>query len=75
MVPIQLNTTFVFIIGLTAILPVDIDGIHESISGSPLYGNNIISKAHVFVALRLEGSLTQGFVAPFCRLRLEEGMV
>lgn len=58
MIPIQLTTTFVFIIALIAILPVDIDGIHEPISGSLLYGNNIISKAHDFVAPRLEGSMT-----------------
>jgi len=58
MVPILLTTTFVFIIALVATLPIDIDGVHEPIYGSFLYGNNIISKAHGFVDPRLEGSMT-----------------
>ncbi|KAG6526286.1 hypothetical protein ZIOFF_016268 [Zingiber officinale] len=40
-----LTTTFIFIIAFIAAPPVDIDGIHELISGSLLYGNNIISGA------------------------------
>lgn len=43
MIPILLITTFVFIIALIATPPIDIDGIHEPISGSLAYGNNIIS--------------------------------
>ncbi|CAN6476525.1 unnamed protein product [Victoria cruziana] len=47
MIPILLTTTFVFIIAFIAAPPVDIDGIREPISGSLLYGNNIISSAIV----------------------------
>ncbi|GJP74151.1 hypothetical protein CLOP_g4781, partial [Closterium sp. NIES-67] len=39
--------TSVFIIGFIAAPPVDIDGIREPVSGSLLYGNNIISGAIV----------------------------
>jgi photosystem II P680 reaction center D1 protein len=45
MIPTLLTATSVFIIAFIAAPPVDIDGIHEHISGSLLYGNNIISGA------------------------------
>ncbi|KAF9594804.1 hypothetical protein IFM89_034787 [Coptis chinensis] len=45
MVPTLLTATSVFIIAFIAAPPVDIDGIREPISGSLLYGNNIISGA------------------------------
>jgi hypothetical protein len=45
MIPTLLTTTSVFIIAFIAAPPVDIDGIHEPVSGSLLYGNNIISGA------------------------------
>uniref|UniRef100_A0ACD5Y5T7 Uncharacterized protein n=1 Tax=Avena sativa TaxID=4498 RepID=A0ACD5Y5T7_AVESA len=43
MIPTLLTATSVFIITFIADPPVDIDGIREPISGSLLYGNNIIS--------------------------------
>ena len=45
MVPTLLTATSVFIIAFIAAPPVDIDGIREPVSGSLLYGNNIISGA------------------------------
>ncbi|QHN92738.1 Photosystem II protein [Arachis hypogaea] len=45
MIPTLLTATFVFIIAFIAAPPVDIDGIREPVSGSLLYGNNIISGA------------------------------
>ncbi|KAL2520684.1 Photosystem II protein D1 [Forsythia ovata] len=45
MIPTLLTATSVFIITFTAAHPVDIDGIRELVSGSVLYGNNIISGA------------------------------
>jgi photosystem II P680 reaction center D1 protein len=42
MIPTLLTATTVFIIGFIAAPPVDIDGIREPVSGSLLYGNNII---------------------------------
>ena len=42
-----LTATTVFIIAFIAAPPVDIDGIREPVSGSLLYGNNIISGAVV----------------------------
>jgi photosystem II P680 reaction center D1 protein len=45
MIPCLLTATSVFIIGFIAAPPVDIDGIREPVSGSLLYGNNIISGA------------------------------
>ncbi|KAF9606290.1 hypothetical protein IFM89_024293 [Coptis chinensis] len=42
MIPTLLTTTYVFIISFIVAPPVDIDGIREPISGSLLYGNNII---------------------------------
>jgi len=45
MMPILLTTNFVFIIALIATPPVDIDDVHEPVSGSLLYGSNIISNA------------------------------
>jgi hypothetical protein len=45
MIPTLLTATSVFIIAFNAAPPVDIDGIREPVSGSLLYGNNIISGA------------------------------
>jgi len=45
MIPCLLTATSVFIIAFVAAPPVDIDGIREPVSGSLLYGNNIISGA------------------------------
>jgi photosystem II P680 reaction center D1 protein len=45
MIPTLLTATSVFIISFIAAPPVDIDGIREPVSGSPIYGNNIISGA------------------------------
>ncbi|ERN12842.1 hypothetical protein AMTR_s00172p00027480 [Amborella trichopoda] len=42
MIPTLLTATFVFIIAFISAPPVDIDGIRELISGSLLYGNNIL---------------------------------
>ncbi|KAL5079237.1 hypothetical protein RYX36_007658 [Vicia faba] len=45
MIPTLLTATFVFIIASINAPLVDIDGIHELVSRSLLYGNNIISAA------------------------------
>jgi hypothetical protein len=45
MIPCLLTATSVFIIAFIAAPPVDIDGIREPVSGSLLYGNNIITGA------------------------------
>jgi photosystem II P680 reaction center D1 protein len=45
MIPTLLTATSVFIIAFVAAPPVDIDGIREPVSGSLMYGNNIISGA------------------------------
>ena len=45
MIPTLLTATSVFIIAFIAAPPVDIDGNREPVSGSLLYGNNIISGA------------------------------
>ncbi|KAK8628503.1 hypothetical protein V6N13_009091 [Hibiscus sabdariffa] len=45
MIPTLLTATSVFIIAFISAPPVDIDGIRELVSGSLLYGNNIISGA------------------------------
>ena len=42
MIPTLLTATSVFIIAFIAAPPVDIDGIREPVSGSLMYGNNII---------------------------------
>ena len=47
MIPTLLTATSCFIIAFIAAPPVDIDGIREPVSGSLLYGNNIISGAVV----------------------------
>eukprot|EP00955_Chlamydomonas_euryale_P074959 362181-Chlamydomonas_euryale.AAC.1 len=47
MIPTLLTATSVFIIAFIAAPPVDIDGIREPVSGSLLYGNNIITGAVV----------------------------
>ena len=44
-IPTLLTATSVFIIAFIAAPPVDIDGIREPVSGSLMYGNNIISGA------------------------------
>jgi photosystem II P680 reaction center D1 protein len=43
MVPTILTATIVFILAFIAAPPVDLDGIREPVSGSLLYGNNIIT--------------------------------
>jgi photosystem II DI subunit (Q(B)) len=45
MIPTLLTASSVFIIAFIAAPPVDLDGIREPVSGSVLYGNNIISGA------------------------------
>ena len=47
MFPTLLAATACFILAFIAAPPVDIDGIREPVSGSLLYGNNIISGAIV----------------------------
>jgi photosystem II P680 reaction center D1 protein len=47
MIPTLLTATTVFIIAFVAAPAVDIDGIREPVSGSLLFGNNIISGAVV----------------------------
>ncbi len=47
MIPTLLSATSVFIIAFIAAPPVDIDGIREPVSGSLIFGNNIISGAVV----------------------------
>jgi len=47
MIPTLLTATTVFIIAFVCAPPVDIDGIREPVSGSLLYGNNIITGAVV----------------------------
>ena len=47
MIPTLLAATTCFILAFIAAPPVDIDGIREPVSGSLLYGNNIISGAVV----------------------------
>ena len=42
MIPTLLTATIVFVIAFIAGPPVDIDGIREPVSGSLIYGNNII---------------------------------
>lgn len=44
-IPTLLTATSVFIIAFIAAPPVDIDGIREPVSGSLIYGNNIITGA------------------------------
>ena len=51
MIPTLLTATSVFIIAFIAAPPVDIDGIREPVSGSLLYGNNIISGAIIPVVI------------------------
>jgi photosystem II P680 reaction center D1 protein len=43
MIPTALTATVVFVLAIIAAPPVDLDGIREPITGSLLYGNNIIS--------------------------------
>ncbi|MBA0706052.1 hypothetical protein Golax_018193, partial [Gossypium laxum] len=50
MIPTLLTATSVFIIAFIVAPPVDIDGIREPISGSLLYGNNIISGAIILTS-------------------------
>jgi photosystem II P680 reaction center D1 protein len=43
LIPTALVATIVFVLAMVAAPPVDLDGIREPVSGSLLYGNNIIS--------------------------------
>ena len=45
MIPTLLAATICFIIAFIGAPPTDIDGIREAVSGSLMYGNNIISAA------------------------------
>jgi photosystem II P680 reaction center D1 protein len=45
MLPCLLAATICFVIAFIANPPVDLDGVREPISGSLMYGNNIISAA------------------------------
>lgn len=45
MIPTLLAATICFIVAFIAAPPTDIDGIREAVSGSLMYGNNIISGA------------------------------
>ncbi|RAQ39627.1 photosystem II q(b) protein [Arthrospira sp. O9.13F] len=47
MIPTLLTATICFVLAFVAAPPVDIDGIREPVSGSLLYGNNIITAAVV----------------------------
>lgn len=47
MIPVLLAASICFAIAFVAAPPVDIDGIREPVSGSLLYGNNMISAAVV----------------------------
>ena len=55
-----LTATSVFIIAFIAAPPVDIDGIREPVSGSLMYGNNIISAAVVSAILTFTASEITG---------------
>ncbi len=44
-IPTVLTATICFILAIIANPPVDLDGVREPISGSLLYGNNIITSA------------------------------
>jgi photosystem II P680 reaction center D1 protein len=43
MIPTLLAATICFIVAFIAAPPTDIDGIREAVSGSLMYGNNIVS--------------------------------
>jgi photosystem II P680 reaction center D1 protein len=45
MFPLLIVATCVYIVGCVSFPPVDIDGIREPVSGSLLFGNNIITTA------------------------------
>lgn len=47
MLPCLLAATICFVIAFIAAPPTDIDGIREAVSGSLMYGNNIISASVV----------------------------
>ncbi|RVW32235.1 G-type lectin S-receptor-like serine/threonine-protein kinase SD2-5 [Vitis vinifera] len=59
MIPTLLTATSVFIIAFIAAPPVDIDGIREPVSGSLLYGNNIISGAIIPTSAAIVCTFTQ----------------
>ena len=66
MIPTLLTATSVFIIAFIAAPPVDIDGIREPVSGSLMYGNNIISAAvlragHEWFATTFTSSLSRPY--------------
>jgi photosystem II P680 reaction center D1 protein len=65
MIPTLLTAVSVYIIAFVAAPPVDIDGIREPVSGSLLFGNNIISGA-----VQLQTQLVLHFYnlgSSFCR--------
>ena len=82
MIPCLLTAAACFIVAFIAAPPVDIDGIREPVSGSFLYGNNIISGAVVpssnaiglhFYPIWEAGTLTSGSTTvtiPTCYLSL-----
>ena len=63
MIPTLLTATSVFIIAFIAAPPVDIDGIREPVSGSLLYGNNIISGAIIPTLLTATSVFIIAFIA------------
>nr|GEX90391.1 photosystem II protein D1, plastidic [Tanacetum cinerariifolium] len=73
MIPTLLTATLVFIIVFIAAPPVDIDGIHEPISRSLLYGNNIISCANIptsaAIVINDIDKIMKGFLWNQCELK------
>ncbi|KAH1113692.1 hypothetical protein J1N35_007070 [Gossypium stocksii] len=65
MIPTLLTATSVFIIAFIATPLVDIDGIREPVSGSLLYGNNIISGAIIPTSAAIGISSTFNFMIVF----------
>ena len=59
MIPCLLAATTCFILAFIAAPPVDIDGIREPVSGSLIYGNNIISGAVVLAPTQLDCTFTR----------------
>ena len=51
MIPCLLTAAICFTLAFIAAPPVDIDGIREPVSGSLLYGNNIISVSYTHLTL------------------------
>jgi photosystem II P680 reaction center D1 protein len=61
MIPTILTATTVFILAMVAAPPVDLDGIREPVSGSLLYGNNIITATVVPTSAAVGLHLYPGF--------------